>query len=58
MLHQSGLCAERNPIKRLPVLRNGRVVGLISRANLFGALASVVRMLVATVRKQCAAPQD
>jgi hypothetical protein len=42
----------------LPVLRNDRVVGLITRANLFDALASVVRMLVTTLRKQCPAHQD
>jgi predicted transcriptional regulator len=48
---------ERNRIRCLPVLRNDRVVGLITRANLFDALASVVRMLVTTLRKQCPAHQ-
>ena len=32
---------ERRRIKRLPVLRNGALVGLISRANLLHALASL-----------------
>jgi len=31
---------ERNHIKRMPVLRDGRVVGIISRANLLRALAA------------------
>ncbi len=34
---------ERHRIKRLPVLRDGRPVGIVSRANLLHALASVVR---------------
>jgi CBS domain-containing protein len=34
---------ERHRIKRLPVLRDGRVVGIISRANLLHALASLAR---------------
>lgn len=33
---------ERRRIKRLPVVRNGHVVGIISRANLLHALASLV----------------
>lgn len=33
---------ERNRIKRLPVLRDGKVVGIVSRANLIQALASSV----------------
>jgi CBS domain-containing protein len=33
---------ERNRIKRVPVVRDGRVVGIVSRANLIQALASVV----------------
>lgn len=32
---------ERHRIKRLPVVRDGRVVGIVSRANLLRALASV-----------------
>ena len=33
---------ENNRVKRLPVVRDGRIVGIISRANLLHALASVV----------------
>jgi CBS domain-containing protein len=34
---------ERRRIKRLPVVRDGRMVGIISRANLLHALASLAR---------------
>jgi len=34
---------ERRRIKRLPVLRDGRIVGIVSRANLMHALASLSR---------------
>jgi CBS domain-containing protein len=34
---------ERRRIKRLPVMRSGRMVGIISRANLMHALASLAR---------------
>jgi CBS domain-containing protein len=34
---------ERHRIKRLPVVQDGKVVGIVSRANLLHALASVVR---------------
>ena len=34
---------ERRRVKRLPVLRNGRMVGIVSRANLMHALASLAR---------------
>lgn len=34
---------ERHHIKRLPVMRGGRMVGIISRANLMHALASLAR---------------
>jgi CBS domain-containing protein len=34
---------ERHHVKRLPVTRGGRVVGIISRANLMHALASLAR---------------
>jgi CBS domain-containing protein len=33
---------ERNGIKRVPVVRDGRLVGIVSRSNLIQALASVV----------------
>ncbi len=38
---------ERRHIKRLPVTRGGRMVGIISRANLMHALASLARELPA-----------
>jgi predicted transcriptional regulator len=34
---------ERSHIKRVPVLRNGELVGIVSRANLVQALASLAR---------------
>ena len=34
---------ERRRIKRLPVLRDGKMVGIVSRANLMHALASLAR---------------
>jgi CBS domain-containing protein len=38
---------ERRRIKRLPVVRDGRMVGIVSRANLMHALASLARDAVA-----------
>ena len=49
---------EQSRVKRLPVVRGGRVVGIVSRANLLHALASVVGDLPAspntdvTIREQ------
>ena len=49
---------EQRAVKRLPVARQGRVVGIVSRANLLHALASVVGELPAsattdvTIREQ------
>jgi CBS domain-containing protein len=40
---------ERNHVKRLPVTRGGRVVGIVSRANLMHALASRARDVPAPV---------
>jgi CBS domain-containing protein len=34
---------ERHRVKRLPVMRNGQLVGIVSRANLLHALASLAR---------------
>jgi CBS-domain-containing membrane protein len=34
---------ERHRVKRLPVMRSGRMVGIVSRANLMHALASLAR---------------
>lgn len=39
---------ERHRIKRLPVLRERRVIGIITRANLLHALASLAREIKAT----------
>jgi len=36
---------EKNKLKRLPVIRDGRVVGMISRANLLQAVASLARQI-------------
>jgi CBS domain-containing protein len=41
---------EGRRIKRVPVVREGRVVGIVSRADLLHALARVVRTLAATSR--------
>ena len=41
---------ERHHIKRLPVLRKGKVIGIISRANLMRALASLHRSASKTTR--------
>jgi signal-transduction protein with cAMP-binding, CBS, and nucleotidyltransferase domain len=49
---------EQRSVKRLPVVQQGRVVGIVSRANLLHALASVVGELPAsattdvTIREQ------
>jgi len=36
---------EKNRLKRLPVVRDGRVVGIVSRANLMQAVASLARQV-------------
>jgi len=36
---------EKNKLKRLPVTRDGRVVGIVSRANLLQAVASLARQI-------------
>jgi len=38
---------ERNRIKRVPIVQNGQVVGIVSRANLLQALASVSKDVAA-----------
>jgi CBS-domain-containing membrane protein len=43
---------ERNAIKRLPIVSDGKVIGIVSRANLVQALASAGK------RTQLAAPAD
>ena len=36
---------EKNKLKRLPVIRDGRVVGIVTRANLLQAVASLARQI-------------
>jgi CBS domain-containing protein len=42
LLSEIAALLERKRIKRVPVVRDGRLVGIVSRANLIQALASVV----------------
>jgi CBS domain-containing protein len=44
---------EKNAIKRLPIVKDGKVVGIVSRANLLQALASLSRQM-----KQLVTPPD
>jgi CBS domain-containing protein len=44
-LHEVASLMERRSIKRLPVVRAGKLVGITSRANLVRALASLHREL-------------
>jgi len=48
-LDQIAALLEKNRIKRVPVVRDGKVVGIVSRANLVQALASL-RKKVATAQ--------
>ena len=41
---------EKNRIKRVPIVRGGKVVGIVSRANLIQALASVPKMNASAAR--------
>jgi CBS domain-containing protein len=45
---------ERKHIKRVPVLREGKLVGIITRANLLQALASVARNIPAVAQDDSA----
>ncbi|HTV34463.1 MAG TPA: CBS domain-containing protein [Methylocella sp.] len=40
-LSELAIILERNRIKRLPILKDGRLVGIVSRSNLIQALASI-----------------
>ena len=57
-LHEAVDLMERHRIKRLPVLRHGKIVGILARANLMRALASIHRSVPepprgdADIRKQ------
>ena len=39
-LHEVAALLEKNAIKRVPIVENGQLVGLVSRANLIQAVAS------------------
>jgi CBS domain-containing protein len=42
-LHEIADLMENHGVKRIPIVENGRVVGIVSRANLIQALASGIR---------------
>ena len=44
-LHEIATLLEKNAIKRLPILENGQLVGVVSRANLLQAVASGRQLL-------------
>jgi CBS-domain-containing membrane protein len=44
-LHEVATLMEKNAIKRVPILENGQLVGVVSRANLLQAVASARRLL-------------
>ena len=39
-LHEIAALLEKNSIKRVPIVKNGQLVGIVSRANLIQAVAS------------------
>jgi CBS domain-containing protein len=47
-LHGVAASMERNAIRRLPILENGQLVGIVSRANLLQAVASARQLLDVT----------
>ena len=47
-LHEIATLLEKNAIKRLPILENGQLVGVVSRANLLQAVASSRQLLEVT----------
>ena len=44
-LHEVAALMERNAVRRLPVLEDGQLVGIVSRANLLQAVASARQLL-------------
>ena len=44
-LHEVAALLEKNAIKRVPILENGKLVGIVSRANLIQAVATARRLL-------------
>lgn len=44
-LHEVATLMEQNAIKRVPILENGQLVGIVSRANLIQAVATARKLL-------------
>jgi CBS-domain-containing membrane protein len=44
-LHEVATLMEKNAIKRVPILENGQLVGIVSRANLIQAVATARKLL-------------
>jgi CBS-domain-containing membrane protein len=44
-LHEIATLLEKNSIKRVPIVKNGQLVGIVSRANLIQAVASTRKEL-------------
>lgn len=44
-LHEVATLMEKNAIKRVPILENGQLVGIVSRANLVQAVATASQLL-------------
>jgi len=44
-LHEIAMLLERNGIKRVPIVANGQLVGIVTRANLVQAMASARKLL-------------
>jgi CBS domain-containing protein len=44
-LHEVAALLEKNAIKRVPILENGQLVGIVSRANLIQAVATARKLL-------------
>lgn len=44
-LHEVATLMEKNAIKRVPILENGQLVGVVSRANLIQAVATARKLL-------------
>jgi CBS domain-containing protein len=53
-LHELAALLESHRIKRVPIVNEGGVVGIVSRANLVAALAKMVKPEESTVRTDAA----
>lgn len=51
-LHEVAALMEKNAVRRLPILENGQLVGIVSRANLLQAVASARQVLDITASDQ------